>query len=41
MNTFSDKVKIQKLVHNDLKNAGMTEFYYNDLKNRIENGEWV
>ena len=40
MNIFSDKVKIQKLVDNDLKTAGMTEFNYNDLKNRIENGEW-
>jgi hypothetical protein len=39
MNIFSDKVKIQKLVDNDLKAADMTEFNYNDLKNRIENGE--
>ncbi len=41
MNRFSDKVKIQKPVHNDLKAAGMTQFNYDDLKNRIENGEWV
>ena len=39
MNIFSDKVKIQKLVDNDLKAADMTEFNYDDLKNRIENGE--
>ncbi len=39
MNIFSDKVKIQKLVDNDLKAASMTEFNYNDLKIRIENGE--
>jgi hypothetical protein len=39
MNIFSDTVKIQKLVDNDLKAAGLTEFNYNDLKNRIENGE--
>ena len=39
MNIFSDKVKIKKLVDNDFKVAGMTEFNYNDLKNRIENGE--
>ena len=39
MNIFSDKVKIQKLVDTDLKAAGMTEFNYDDLKSRIENGE--
>ena len=39
MNIFSNKVKIQKLVDNDLKAVGMTEFNYNDLKSRIENGE--
>jgi hypothetical protein len=39
MNIFSDKVKIQKLVDNDLKAADMTEFNYSDLKSRIENGE--
>jgi hypothetical protein len=39
MNIFSDGVKIQKLVDNDLEAAGMTEFDYNDPKSRIENGE--
>ena len=38
MNIFSVKVKIQKL-DTDLKAEGMTEFNYNDLKSRIENGE--
>jgi hypothetical protein len=36
MNIFSNKVKIQKLVDNDLRAASMTEFNYNDLKIRIE-----
>ena len=39
MKIFSAKVKIKKLVDNDLKAAGMTELNNNDPKNRIENGE--
>jgi hypothetical protein len=34
-------VKVQKLVDNDLKAAGVTDFMinYDDLKSRIENGK--
>ena len=39
MNIFSDKVKVQKLVGKDLKAGCVIEFDYDDLKNRIENGE--
>jgi hypothetical protein len=39
MNIFSNKVKIQKLVYNDLKAASMAELNYYDIKSRIENGE--
>ena len=39
MTIFFDNVKIQNLVDNDLKAAGITEFNYNDLKSRIENDE--
>jgi hypothetical protein len=36
----SDNVKVQKLVDNDLKAAGIMDFKLEDLMNRIQDGEW-
>ena len=36
----SDKVKVLKLVDDDMKAAGTTKFNLEDLMNRIQDGEW-
>jgi hypothetical protein len=36
----SDKVKVLKLVDDDMKAAGTTKFKLEDLMNRIQDGEW-
>lgn len=36
----SDNVKVQRLVDDDLKAAGIVDFKLEDLTNRIQAGEW-
>lgn len=40
INISSNKVKALKLIDDDMKAAGTTNFKLEDLMNRIQDGEW-